>query len=112
ANGRPVRCCPNASNVDPIVAVGAVEVEEIVLWTCVRTVRHEEVKKTVVVVVSPNAGDRFPAIMDDAAGGDFAKLAIAVIVIKKVVSVPDIGYEQIQETVIIIITPASTKGIA
>src|SRR5262245_29669005 len=83
ADGVAVRCGADATNLKPGVRVAVVPVKKI--GPAPLPIGHEQIEKTVVVVIAPRAAGGIPAIVDDAAGGHFAERAVAVVVIESVV---------------------------
>src|SRR6266496_2058869 len=99
-NGRAVGNRPDQLYLEPLVAVGVVPIEEIVL----SVVGHEEVEESIVVVIAPPALVGISSIVDEAAGRDARESAITVVAIKKVVqTVP--AEEKVNEAVVVEVTP-------
>src|SRR5439155_11918468 len=67
------------------------------------------------IIVAPGATEEIANVSDYASGGDLRKGAVTQVVIQEVVSLDidaAIGYEQVRETVVVIIAPGTPNGIA
>src|SRR5213075_2288498 len=94
---------PHATDLEPRVRVAVVVVKRI--WAASLPVRHEEIEEPVIVVITPGGPGRVPAIIDDAASGDLAEGAIAVVVIERVVLAGIVRHEEVKKSIIVIIGP-------
>src|SRR5438105_974881 len=115
ANCGPVGVRSDELESNPIVTIAVVPVEEVGLLMGSNgkaSVGNEQIKETVVVIISPGAALSLSPIADETAFGDFSESAVAVVVVKSVVFSGATGsvrrtavHEQIQPAIVVVITP-------
>ena len=91
-----------------MIRIAVVPVEEV--RPAALPIRYKQVKEAVVVIVCPGAPGGVAAVVDEAAGRDFAERAVAVVVVERVVLAAVVRGKQIEPAIVVEIAPTAAEA--
>src|SRR5439155_14204163 len=74
------------------------------------SIRHKQVKISIVVVIAPRASHRNSSVGHDPSGGDFRECSVAVVSVEEIIAAI-VAHKHVQSAIVIVIAPGSADRV-